>query len=205
MPDIRSFIFDIGNVILPFDFNRALRRVQAQTVVPLESLAAAFRPLQDDYESGRIGHGQFVEQSIAMMRFQGTPAEFVAAWREIFEENPAMTRLIEQLRPRYPLYLLSNTSDLHLDYIVARYPVFAHFTDAVYSYRAGCLKPARSIYEIAARQFGVEPGQTVYIDDIPVNVAAARECGFHAIRYDLARHGALLEELAALGVAGLES
>jgi len=200
---IRSFIFDIGNVLLPFDFQRALQRIQARSPLPLSHLLANFQPLQNAYETGEINHTQFVEQSIAWTKFEGTPAEFIAAWQEIFDENLAMTRLVERLHGRYPLYLLSNTSDLHADYFTAQYPAFARFSDAVYSYRVGCMKPGREIYEIAARQFGVEPCETLFIDDLPANVAAAREFGFHAIQYDYRQHLRLLEELAELGVEEL--
>jgi len=200
---IRSFIFDIGNVLLPFDFNRALRRIEARSRHPLSHLAAAYPPLQNSYETGHIGLTEFVERSIALMEFEGTAPEFIAAWQEIFDGNPAMFRLVERLRSRYPLYLLSNTNDIHINYVTARYPVFAAFTDAVYSHRVGCMKPSRSIYEIATRQFGVEPGETVFIDDMPANVDAARECGYQAIQYDHRHHQRLLDELAALGVADL--
>ena len=111
-----------------------------------------------------------------------------------------MFRLVKRLQGRYPLYLLSNTNDIHLNYFTAQYPVFASFSDAVYSHRVGCMKPERTIYEIAARQFGVEPGETVFIDDLPANIAAARAFGFHAIQYDHRQHQHLIEELAALGV-----
>jgi len=201
---IRSFIFDIGNVLLPYDFNRALRRIEARSRHPLSHLAASYPPLQNSYETGHISLTEFVERSIALMEFEGTASEFIAAWQAIFEENPAMFRLVERLRKRYPLYLLSNTNDIHLNYINARYPIFASFTDAVYSHRVGCMKPSHSIYEIATRQFDVEPGETVFIDDLPANVAAARECGFHAFQYDHRQHQRLLDELAALGVEDLK-
>ncbi len=57
-----------------------------------------------------------------------------------------------------PFFLLSNTSDLHMDYLLRVYPVFKLFSDGVYSYKAKCFKPDRRIYEIALGQFGVAPG-----------------------------------------------
>ncbi len=200
---IRALIFDIGNVLLPFDFNRALERIQARTHLPLSQLTQTHHPLQVSYESGQITLTQFVERSIALTQFTGTHAEFVAAWKAIFDENAAMFRLVERLHEHYPLYLLSNTSDLHADYFIAKYPIFSSFSDSVFSYRVGCMKPERAIYEIAVRQFVVQPEETVFIDDLPANVAAARECGFHAIQYDHRNHQHLVEELVALGVKGI--
>jgi len=203
MAPIRSFIFDIGNVLVPFDFRRAMRRIESQSAVPMDHLPPQVKSITDAYESGRIGRVEFLETIIAALEYKGPEAEFVAAWEDIFEENAAMTRLVERLHGRYPLYLLSNTSCIHVDYFTAKYPVFRYFSDAVYSHLARCTKPGRQIFEIAASQFGVNPGETFFIDDLPANVATARELGFQAFQYDYNRHEELLAQLAALGVAGI--
>ena len=113
-----------------------------------------------------------------------------------------MVEVVERLKAkkRLPLYLLSNTSDIHVDYMLVKYPFFALFDDAVYSYRVGCAKPEAEIFHLSARQFGVEPGETLFIDDLPANIATARQLGFHAFQYDLACHGSFLAELERLGV-----
>jgi len=111
-----------------------------------------------------------------------------------------MNDLVAQLRKHYPLYLLSNIGDIHTCYIKAKYPVFAAFSGAVYSYLAGCMKPDPAIFEMAIHDFGVNPAETVYIDDLPANVESAARAGFHAIAYDYKQHERLLEQLAALEV-----
>jgi HAD superfamily hydrolase (TIGR01549 family) len=198
---IQSFIFDIGNVIIPFDFSIALRALQAQCKRPILELMERLEPIKAAYENGRMKRAEFIAQTTAIIEFTGTEADFTKAWQEIFVENEAMNALVEQLQPQYPLYLLSNTSDLHADYFEAQYPVFQRFTGAVYSHIVCCSKPDRVIYEIAAKQFGVNPNETVFIDDLPANIAAAREVGYHAIQYDFRNHEALLEELKTLGVS----
>ena len=200
---IRSFIFDIGNVLIPFDFNRAIRRIASQCANPVDVLPVEAKHLTERYESGEISRAEFLSQVIALLGYTGTDADFVAAWEDIFEENGAMTHLVGKLHARYPLYLLSNTSDIHADYFEAKYPVFQRFSGAVYSHLAGCIKPGRPIFEIAIRQFDVEPGETVFIDDLAPNVAAAREMGFHALQYDHTQHARLVEQLLALGVEGI--
>ena len=200
---IRSFIFDIGNVLVPFDFNRAIQRISSQCTTRIEGLMPRAKEITQSYESGEIGRAEFLRQTIAELEYQGDEADFIAAWEDIFVENLAMTRLVAKLHGRYPLYLLSNTSDIHADYFEATYPVFQYFSSRVYSYLAGCMKPGRSIFEIAVRKFGVEPGETVYIDDLEANVATARELGFHALHYDHNRHARFLEQLHALGVDGI--
>ncbi len=198
---IRAIIFDIGNVLLKFDFNIAIRKLAPLcNVTPNQKLLAPIEEIKTAYESGQIGREEFLDKAIALLGYRGSRESFVAAWEDIFEENTPMIELVEQLHERYPLYLLSNTSDIHMDYILGKYPAFQRFRDAVYSYKVKCFKPDRAIYEVAIRQFGINPAETVFIDDLPANVESARTLGFHAIAYNFRDHGALLNTLNGLGV-----
>jgi putative hydrolase of the HAD superfamily len=196
---IEAFIFDIGNVLLPFDFAAALQRLGRNSDVA--SLAKAMAPVTHAYEAGGMGRPVFLEKMREILRYQVAEAEFIAAWEDIFTENAAMTLLVGALHSRYPLFLLSNTNDLHMDYVRRKYPVFGHFKDGVYSYSAKCFKPERQIYEIALEQFGVEACKTAFIDDLQPNLDTALELGFQAIRYDFNRHEDLVKKLSAMGVA----
>jgi glucose-1-phosphatase len=201
---IASFIFDIGNVLIPFDFNRAIRRIAPQCENPFTELPPEAHDLTVLYESGRVKRPEFLKRAIALLRYQGSEPEFVAAWQDIFEENQPMNRLIARLRARYPLYLLSNTSDIHTNYFEKKYPVFSHFSGSVYSHLVGCMKPERAIYEKAIEKFGVDPSETVYVDDLAANVVGARAAGFVAIEYNHTRHADFVARLHALGVRGVE-
>jgi HAD superfamily hydrolase (TIGR01509 family) len=199
-PMIRAFVFDIGNVILRFDFTLALDRLRQHRGGETAEVLHQIEPVKVAYESGAITRPEFLQRIGVVIRHTGTHRELVAAWEDIFTENEPMIALIEQLHGRFPLYLLSNTSDLHVEYMLRTYPVFSRFDDAVYSHVAKCLKPGREIFRIAIRQFGITPEATVYVDDLAPNVATAAELGFAAILYDHANHGALLAELSRLGV-----
>lgn len=200
---IRAFVFDIGNVILKFDFTIALGKLASFCRAPVagSELMHRIEAIKSLYEGGRIGRVEFLREVFALVDFSGTEQDFVSAWQDIFEENAPMLELIEALHGKFPLYLLSNTSDIHMDYVLERYPVFSRFTDAVYSYKVCCLKPDPAIFELTARQFGLTPGETVFIDDLPANVESARRMGFRAIQYDFRQHEAMLAELRQLGVS----
>ncbi len=199
---IRSVVFDIGRVLLLFDFNLALRRI-----LPLchEEMVKGFPPRVEEikiaYEAGQIGREEFLREAFVLLGYRGSEAEFISAWEEIFEVNEPMIRSVQCLKEKgYPIYLLSNTSDIHVDYMLEKYPFFSLFDDAVYSYRVRCAKPDPSIYQLAARQFGVTPAETLFIDDLPANIASAREVGFRAIRYDYRDHPRFLNEVEPTGV-----
>ncbi len=197
---IDALIFDIGNVLLRFDFGVAIAKLQPLcTHVAEGPLLAPLETVKNDYEAGRISRAAFLAQAFELLGYRGSEAAFVQAWEEIFEVNEPMVQWMEQLHATgKPLYLLSNTSDIHVDHMLAVYPFFGRFRDAVYSYRVGCSKPDRAIYALAAKQFGVDPERTLFIDDLAVNIEAARAERFRAIRYDFRDHAAFLREVSGL-------
>ena len=199
---IRAFLFDIGNVLLKFDFALALKALAAQSEVhdPIDVLARVDQ-VKIAYEDGQLDRAAFIRGVIDVLRFRGEEAEFVAAWEDIFEPNAPMVALVEQLHGRYPLYLLSNTSDIHIDYVFRAHPFFARFTAGTYSYAARASKPGRAIYEIACRDHGLQPATTFFIDDLLPNIETARALGFQTHHYHAERHGELLAALEAAGVA----
>ncbi len=200
-PPIRAVLFDIGNVILKFDFDIALRRIaeHCQMQSSADVLGAIDR-IRAGYEAGQIDRAAFLRAAFDALRYRGTEPDFVAAWEEIFEPNEPMIELIEHLHARLPLFLLSNTSDIHREHIFRRYPVFARFRSGVYSYEARASKPGRAIYQIAISQLGLAPAATFFIDDLLPNIETARTLGFRAHHYHHDRHELLTGELKALGV-----
>ena len=198
---IRAFLFDIGNVLVRFDFSRAVR-----AVVPFSDVADEADALHRmdavklGYEDGQISRADFLHEAFRILGYRGTEAQFIAAWQGIFTENEPMTLLVRALRGKFPLFLLSNTNDMHVEGLFRDFPVFAHFTGATYSHEAKASKPHRAIYEIACRTHGLDPRTTFFIDDLAANIATAREIGFHAHQYHHDRHGELLAAVRGAGV-----
>ncbi len=199
---IRAFLFDIGNVLLKFDFSVALRAVAAHSKVqdPIAVLATVDQ-IKVAYEDGQIERNAFLRAAFDVLGYTGSEADFVAAWEDIFEPNAPMVALVETLQTQYPLYLLSNTSDIHREYIFRRYPFFKNFAAGVYSYEVHTSKPGKEIYGIACRELGIRPESTFFIDDLLPNIETARALGFICHHYHSDRHGALLKDLQRYGIA----
>jgi len=195
---VEAFIFDIGNVLVRFDEQRVHAALSAREA-DAESLQAV-RLLAAPYERGEISREVFLAKLGALVAPDAAPEELSRLWQEIFEPNPPMWDMVEKLHGEYPLYLLSNTNCLHHEFLVREYAVFEKFHDGVFSYRAKMMKPAREIFELAIRQFGVRPEATVYLDDLTANVEAARGAGLRAFLYDPGAHDDCLAVLRAQGV-----
>lgn len=198
---IRAVLFDIGNVLLKFDFSVALAKVAAECGVhdPVDVLARIDQ-IKLGYEDGQIDRPTFLRGVFDLLRYRGTEAQFISAWEEIFDPNEPMIALVRQLHGRLPLYLLSNTSDIHRDYFFRHYPFFQCFAAGIYSYEVRASKPNRDIFEITAQRLGIEPETTFFIDDLLPNIEAARAFGFRAHHYHHDRHDELLADLKSLQV-----
>lgn len=186
-----AFLFDIGNVLVKFDFSTAARRLAEGSEATAGEVELLLLPIKDDLESGRLSDEDFIGRGIARIGFRGTRAEFAEIWSDIFTENVAMTGLVDRLAGRQPLYLLSNTSGMHKDWLFRRFPVFARFDGGVYSYEARCSKPHEPIYREVVARFGLDPAETIYIDDLRENIATGERLGFATHHYAAARHEAL--------------
>ncbi len=186
----RDYLFDIGNVILRFDFSRAGRGWRERSTLASGDPLAVIQDCSEDLESGRIDDATFISTSMSRLGFRGTPQEFARIWCEIFDLNEPMARIIGDLASSGDnrLFLLSNTNGLHKDHFLKTYPVFAAFRGGVYSHTARSMKPDAGIFEQAFTKFGLTPAETVYIDDRPENIAKGRQLGLRSILYDPDRH-----------------
>lgn len=197
---IDALVFDIGNVLVLFDWKPAENRLRERCTNFAGESVAEFKEHIRRLDLGEFTGKEFSSIAMPLLGFLGDEAEFVAIWNSIFTANAMMERAIENLKERYPLFLISNTSDLHLGYLVQNYDVLGYFDDGVYSFRARCAKPDRRIFEIAIDQFGVNPATTVFVDDLAVNVHSASGVGLKAIQYDLKNHAAFEKAFADLGI-----
>ena len=197
---IHSFLFDIGNVIVRFDFTRALRAVAALSDVTDEaSVLQRIDAVKLTYEDGQITRDAFLQKAFALLKYRGTREQFVAAWQDIFWANEPMHALIRSLHGRYPIHLLSNTNDMHVEGLFRDFDIFQCVTTGVYSHEVAASKPDPRIYAIACEKCGIDPATTFFIDDLAANIDTARKAGFQAHHYHHERHEALLDDLRAAG------
>lgn len=197
---IQALIFDIGNVLVPFDWGPANAWLRDRCAHLTSDSKRHLKELTIRLEIGEIPAETFVRLASRAIGFRGTEQQFTAFWNSIFGSNPPMEKTILRLKERFPLFLLSNTSEIHLTYLNRNYELFRHFLDGVYSFQAKSAKPDKRIFEVAIKQFGLSPENTAYIDDLPINVHSASDLGFKAIQYDLARHGEFEARLVEMGI-----
>lgn len=179
-------VFDLGKVLVDFDWILGARRIAARSAVPLADLPQLFdqaAPLVR-FERGELTKDQFLEEACRRVRYTGSPAEFRKAFVDIFAEIPPMIELHAHLRQRgVPTYIFSNTNELHFDHIQRRFPFFSQFDGYVLSYLCGVMKPDAKIYEIVEARTGCRGAEILYLDDRAENVEAGAARGWQALQH----------------------
>ena len=108
----------------------------------------------------------------------------IHATRESLAPIAGTVRLVEDLAAAgIHLFLLSNMPAGTFDYLVQHHAFFAHFKHLVISGQILLIKPDPAIYAHLVEKTGIVPAESVFVDDLARNVAAARECGFHGILF----------------------
>ncbi len=201
MPHPKTLIFDLGNVIVPFDFTRAYRRFEELTGIPPEEQRAriAATGLVPKLETGLIEPEDFVDKLTAALGAPMSYADFRDLWVSIFHHETLIPEsLFVSLASRYRLVLLSNTNAIHFDMIRENYPHLGHFDHWVLSHEVKAMKPSPAIYAAAIEHAHALPEECFFTDDIPEYVAGARAAGIDAEQF--LGYDKLLSDLRTRGV-----
>lgn len=180
---IAAIAFDLGNVLVKVDHLRFCRRLGELAGWPAQEVyAAVFQTgLEPGYDTGRISSREFHQLVQDHFRLDLPYSRFREIWTGIFDPLEDMDEVAARLARHYPLYLLSNTNELHFRYIEARFPaLLEHFRALTLSYRVGRRKPEAAIFQALIREAGLPPVQILYTDDNPEFAAAARTHGLAA-------------------------
>jgi len=198
---VDTALFDLGRVLLDWDPRHYYR-----------SLFSSEQALEHFVENV-IAHDWYLEMDAGKAadeaideRCRAYPehAALIARWKEGW---PSMLRgpiagsveILSELRGRgVRLYALTNFSRETWPIAMARFDFLSWFEDAIVSGEHGIVKPDPRIFELAISRCRLEPPRTVFIDDTPANVEAARRRGFRALQFSTPE--TLRQDLARLGL-----
>lgn len=187
---LRAVIFDYGMVLTGPPDPEAHDALMCITGLPLdrfESLYWANRPLYDEGKLTGIEYWRKFVREAGLDRELGREAvEELNQWdaRMWTTENPTMLAWQQQLKQRGLLTaILSNIGDDVLANVEREFDWIHRFDALVWSYQAHMVKPNPAIYRYALAKLGTRPEETLFLDDKPVNVEAARSVGMKALEF----------------------
>lgn len=181
---MKLLVFDMGHVFIDFEWDTVCNGFCQRSGRTAEELKEVMRAVaQLGYESGRIDTAGFLRELNQHLGTSLTRDEFTQIWVDSFRENAEMATLMQTLRTQRPLYLLSNTNEVHFEWLQATFDVARHFEEMILSYRVGCSKPEPEIYHEVLRRSGLSAQDCLFIDDLECNVKAAAGIGMHTIQF----------------------
>jgi len=184
---IKTVIFDLGKVIVPFDFKRGYRALSELCGCAPEEIPKRIgaTDLVTRFECGRLPPEEFVAELCGILSLRMEYDHFCEIWSSIFlPETLIGERLVEGIGRRHRLLLLSNTNAIHFRMIRESYPLLRHFDEYVLSYEVGAMKPSPRIYQEAIARARCEPAECFFTDDIAEYVAAAKVAGIDAVQFE---------------------
>ena len=187
-----ALVFDLGNVLLPIDLDKTF---EAYALYTNHYSAADIKQITQEeglwalYEAGIQTDQEFEELIINRFHLTCTSEEFKLAFNALllsFDET--LAQYVHSLRSSFPLYLLSNTSNIHSQlFLQTSYPnfdIFDAFRHIYLSFKMGVVKPNKSIYEQLVNNSHLHDHHIVFFDDNIQNIESARDFGWEAILID---------------------
>ncbi len=188
---IEVILFDLGNVILPFNHYQIAEKLFPFTKArefqdPKKIFSYLFdygKGAINDYETGKISTSTFFQLVKEHLQLTLSFEEFQPIWNDIFWENEEVSKIIRSLKRRKRLGLLSNTNPLHFNYILSKFPVVKELDQWFLSHEVGFKKPAKEIFEKAIEWAHVDSQKILFIDDMKTHVDVAVSLGMQAIHF----------------------
>ncbi|MCL4177315.1 MAG: HAD family phosphatase [Verrucomicrobia bacterium] len=200
--NLRLVVFDLGKVLVDFDYHIAARQLSPHTRFSPDRLIELMlrTPLLLDYERGAITSTEFYDALVLQTGLRCPFPEFASRFGDIFSPIEPMIELLEHLRALgLPTAVLSNTNELAIQDIRAKFHFFAGFKHHILSYEHRAMKPDPALYHALESTSGFIPSQIVFLDDRPENVEVARKLGWHAfVHHDPAATRRTFTELGLL-------
>lgn len=201
MSRYKVIVFDLGNVLIPFDHTLAAKRFEAIAPGMGERYMNFFRDhynVHRAFERGDMSRDEFISFLSGVLNYKLEPELLCRIISEIFVVNQDVADLLPVLRENYRLVLLSNTNDIHHEFGWQHYPFLRNFEKLILSHEVNAVKPEEKIYKEVQAYTQEEPSSHIFIDDIAEYAEGARRQGWDAVQFT--GYDNLVKELRSRGI-----
>jgi glucose-1-phosphatase len=185
-----AIIFDLGGVIIDLDYQLTIAAFKELGMIDFDSdySQAQQSKLFDDFETGKISAQHFINCLLPFLKPGTSPNKVVNAWNAmILSVQSSKIDLLLSLREKYPLFLLSNTNELHVPKVrrewskVTSKPMEDFFDHIYFSHKIHLRKPHSEIFQLVCDQQLLIPEKTLFIDDSIQHIKGAEMIGLQTL------------------------
>lgn len=191
---IKNILFDFGGVIVSLNKQNALNRFTEIGFPNIEDYLNEFRQegIFLEYEEGKINPENFYKEFRRLAGNDNISAEDIdSGWMAFLIGIPDYKfELLKELRKKYNVYLLSNTNPSIMGWAYSKdfspegLPLDAFFDKCYLSFQIGCAKPEPEIFNYIIKDSGMNPAETLFLDDGKANVEIGEAFGFQTYQVD---------------------
>lgn len=195
---IRAIIFDMGGVILTSEMSELLAKIAERLRIDKKQFADLYYQHKSAILTGKMKMSEFCE--LARKKFE-VHEDILPIWRDtymkIMKLNIPLLNLIQNLRKKYRIGVITNTVDLHAEINKER-GVFKYFDEVAISSDEGMKKPDKEIFDLMTKKLNVKAKECIFVDDHESHVRAAEKMGMNGITFQ--NNQQLIRELEKAGV-----
>lgn len=188
--NIKNLIFDLGGVIIDIKRDNCVEALKELGMADADKFLGDYIQKGPflQLENGSITAAQFRDEIRRHIPHPVTDAQIDEALGKFLIGIPVKRlRMLEALHKNYRLYILSNTNPIMWDQGIKQFfesdghTREYYFDGEVASFKAGCVKPDKEIFQYAIDNLGIDPAESVFFDDSTDNTRAAEALGFNTV------------------------
>ncbi len=200
---IRAIIFDLGGVILTHKVEVTIKILAEVFKIDESETLDLFKELEDDWVKGKISAKYLAGIFKKKFKSKRPLSNVIKYWVKLYEERTELNRelmaIIDELRKKYKIYLMTNTTDIHHKLNSTR-GIFEHFDKVFASFIVGKRKPDDDFYKHLLDQIKLKPRECIFVDDRKENLDAPKQLGMKTVLFknnknlikDLEKFGSLI-------------
>lgn len=194
----KNVLFDLGGVLIDVNVKRSMAAFAALIAAPSQGeipntlselvtaeglLGGHTSQLIDQYQIGAISTDTFINTILTQCRPETTRQQVIDAWYAMLVGiRPEKKQLLKDLEANgKKIYILSNINELHVTWTLSHCPELMVAERLFFSNEIRMSKPDPRCYEVVLRETGINPADTVYVDDLPANIEAGKAFGFQCL------------------------
>lgn len=184
---IHNVVFDIGGVMAEWQPGLWFRRRFGEELGPrLLAVSMGHQEWGNQVDRGIVSEAEFFSrQRKKYPHFSEDLITVEKEWRKILRPIRDTVELARRLKAAgHRVYYLSNYPEKAFGYLCGIIPVFGEMDGGVVSWEVHKIKPEPEIYRLLLERYGLRAEETVFTDDTPANIEAAKKLGLSAWRFE---------------------